>query len=157
MEHTEDGRPFPKYISKMPETDLDIWTWLTMLDEPPVMAYIEKVGGFIQGADRSDTEPGEKANGGGRANGSAMFKFGMNFGAVKMALIAANIPFTEVTPSTWQRVMGIPSKSKSESKPEFKRRIKKRAQELFRGNITLHTADALLIAEYGRRRSEGLL
>ena len=84
---------------------------------------------------------------------SSTFKFGMNFGALRMALTAAGIGFETVAPSVWQRKMGCLSKGD-------KKVTRAKAQELFpqvsitgRGvkAPTHAVADALLIAEYGRR------
>ena len=84
---------------------------------------------------------------------SSTFKFGMNFGGLRMALIAAGIGFETVAPGTWQRKMSCLSKGD-------KKVTREKAQQLFpkvsitgRGvkSPTHAVADALLIAEYGRR------
>ena len=84
---------------------------------------------------------------------ASTFKFGVNYGGLRMALIAAGIGFETVTPSTWQRKMSCLSKGD-------KKVTRAKAQELFpevsitgRGvkAPTHAVADALLIAEYGRR------
>ena len=63
---------------------------------------------------------------------------GASYGALRMALVAAEIPFDLVTPQRWQGVMRC--------------RSKRRAEELFPGlRVTRSTADALLLAEYARR------
>jgi hypothetical protein len=68
-----------------------------------------------------------------------------------MALIASGVPFEAVTPGKWQKEFGLLAK-KGETKTAKKNRHKARAQELFPDlKITHATADALLIAEYGRR------
>lgn len=73
------------------------------------------------------------------------FSFGGAYRAVKVALLAVGIPFEEVTPAKWQRAMGCLSKGD-------KNVCKRKASELFPGvKVTLWNADALLIAEYGRR------
>lgn len=73
------------------------------------------------------------------------FKFGTNFGMYIGALTALQIPHTFVTPSVWQRFMGCLSKGD-------KNVTKRKAQEIFPCmKITHAVADALLIAEYGRR------
>jgi hypothetical protein len=89
---------------------------------------------------------------------SSTFKFGVGYGGLRMALIAASIPFEEVTPRTWQKALGVVVRKKTETKTQFKNRLKAKAQQLFpRESITLKTADALLIAEYCRRKQLGLL
>jgi crossover junction endodeoxyribonuclease RuvC len=73
------------------------------------------------------------------------FKFGMNYGWWQGALTALGIPYERVYPLKWQTLMGCRTgRDKNVSK--------RRAQELFpRIKITHAVADALLIAEYGRR------
>ncbi len=135
-------------LSAMPATEEDVYNWLIA----PVpgrnggnvtkVAVIEKVQGFI----------------GNAHPGSAMFKFGMSYGGLRMALIAARIPFTEVTPAAWQKKLGITPRGKDEEKRVFKNRLKARAQQLYPGaGVTLATADALLLASYCRRKENGIL
>ena len=73
------------------------------------------------------------------------FTFGNGYGHLEMALTAAGIPFERVRPQAWQKAMGCMSKGQ-------KNVTKAKAQELFPHlKITHATADACLIAEYGRR------
>lgn len=75
----------------------------------------------------------------------SMFKFGMNYGIIRGILSALGISFETVSPAKWQRALGCLSKGD-------KNVTKRKAQELFPLlKITHKTADALLIAEYGRR------
>jgi Holliday junction resolvasome RuvABC endonuclease subunit len=77
---------------------------------------------------------------------SSTFKFGTSFGELKMALVAAGIRFELVTPVQWQTFMGCRSKGD-------KNVTKQRAEQLFPGlKVTHKTADALLLAEMGRRK-----
>lgn len=133
----------------MPGTDADIWAWFSNADfapyntgRPAAFAVIEKVQGYA----------------GSPTVGSAMFKFGASYGGLRMALTAAGIPFEEATPQVWQRGLKIPQRTKAESKTAWKNRLKAAAQRLFPGiKVTLATADALLIAEYCRRKRGGTL
>ena len=86
----------------------------------------------------------------------------MGNGMIKMGLTAAGIPRDKpVSPRKWQEHFGIKKKAKSETKTEFKDRLRQKAQELFPGlqlwstpkSLTKQRAicDALLIAEYTRR------
>ena len=129
-----------------PETERDIWQWVEKYGpwidgearEEPLHAFavIEKVSGFI----------------GNAHPGSAMFKFGQDYGGKRMALIAACIPFDEVPPQKWQKALGIAPRKATEKKGQFKNRLKAKAQQLFPWvKVTLANADALLIAEYSRR------
>lgn len=73
------------------------------------------------------------------------FSFGKGYGALRMVLTASEIPFDEVTPAKWQQVMGCRTGGD-------KNISKRRAQQLFpQLTITHAIADALLLAEYGRR------
>jgi hypothetical protein len=128
-------------VSKMLDTESDICHCLSTV-QYPVKAMIEKVGGYRAGREQ---------------RGSAMFNFGMNYGGLRMALIALEIPFEEVTPKRWQKAFGL-FRAKTETNTQWKNRAKAKAQQLFPEiTITLATADALLIAEYCRRYHQGVL
>ena len=76
---------------------------------------------------------------------SSSFKFGMNYGIVQGLMIALQIPFELVTPQKWMKAMQCMTGGD-------KNVTKRKAQELFPGHkITHGNADAILIAEYGRR------
>ncbi len=133
---------------KMPATDMELWKVIKgelisyRSSSYAGFACLELVGGYA----------------GQGHPGSAMFKFGQNYGAVRMALTAAGVPYETVAPGLWQRAMGFPSRKKGEAKGAFKNRLKARAEMLFPSvSVTLATADALLIAEYCRRSRTGTL
>lgn len=135
----------------MPVTEREVWhCFRSMAPRTPplqhnLFAVIEKVSGFA----------GDRGSG---SNGPAMFKFGQSYGGLRMALVAAGIPFEEVTPQTWQKAMGVPSRKKEETRVQFKNRLKGRASQLFPNEkVTLATCDALLIAEYCKRKRTGTL
>lgn len=93
----------------------------------------------------------------GSAKGSNAKLYG-NYMLIQGVLTTLRIPFETVKPTKWQRDMDIPPKGKSERRTNFKNRIKGRAQELFPGvRIVLATSDALVIAEYCRRKRTGTL
>ena len=145
----------PSCVS-MPDTDRDLWDWISQTADSltPVFAVIEKVSGWTGGNKNKSGAPYAHEG----APGSAMFKFGTSYGGLRMALVAAGIPFEEVVPRTWQKALGITPRAKTESKGQFKNRLKAKAQQLFPSEkVTLATADALLIAEYCRRKQEGKL
>lgn len=76
---------------------------------------------------------------------SSTFKFGVHFGFLTGILITLRIPFEYVTPQKWQKFLGCQSKGD-------KNVTKAMAQRLFPNEKIVHgNADALLIAEYGRR------
>ena len=99
-------------VIKMPATEFDIWTWF-LNKQTNCFAIIEKVHSM----------PGQGV--------ASTFKFGKGYGGLRMALVAAGIPFEEVAPRMWQKSMGISSRLKTESKTEFKNRLKSKAQQLF--------------------------
>lgn len=92
------------------------------------MVFMEKVG--------------YKAGDGGKGS----FTFGRVVGLIRGALLAQNYKPIDVYPMLWQGTMGCLSGGN-------KNVTKRKAMELFPGEkITHAVADALLIAEYGRRR-----
>lgn len=75
--------------------------------------------------------------------------FMKNVGHIEMALLALEIPFQEVTPQCWMKHYGM-KKEKTESKVEWKRRLRERLQRIMpEFKVTNNTADAMLIAYYG--------
>jgi crossover junction endodeoxyribonuclease RuvC len=120
-----DGKPC---VEKMPETLQDLWELIFDIQfGRDTKAFIESVS--------SSPQMGVKS----------AFTFGNGFGHLEMALTGAGIPFERVRPQVWQKTMGCMTKGD-------KNVSKRRAQELFPSvKLTHSTADALLIAEYGRR------
>lgn len=124
----------------MPETEREMWDWIRLSQTADVFVVIEQVGGFVP-----------KEDGKGQP-GSSMFKFGYGAGMLKGFVIACGCRIEMATPQRWQKSLGIPSKKKTESKTQWKNRLKQRAEEIFpQLKVTLKTADALLIMEYARR------
>ncbi len=121
------------YVSAIPETEHDTCDLLRSLrmGEYQCHAYIEKVHAF----------PGQGV--------ASMFKFGRGYGFLRGCLVALGIPFEEVSPAVWQRDLKCLSKGD-------KNVTKAMAQRLFPNlTVTHHVADALLIAEWGRRQRQG--
>jgi Holliday junction resolvasome RuvABC endonuclease subunit len=112
----------------MPPTEHDVYaTLLELLEDEEAHAVLERVWSSPQ------------------MGVVSAFTFGRGYGALRMALTAAAVPFDEVTPPTWQTAMGCRSKGD-------KNLTKRRAQALFPGQTVTHrTADALLLAEFCRR------
>jgi hypothetical protein len=145
---------------KMPETQHDIFDVFKdiKLYHPMVKAYIEEVS----------CRPGEGVK--------SVWTFSGNFHSIKMALVALEIPFTLVRPQVWQKKLsvsksGVPKlnknatigektahqKLKYKAKKEHKNKLKSKAQQLFpKQKVTLYTADALLLVEYGRINNVGI-
>jgi hypothetical protein len=124
-------------VEKMPDTLQDLWDLIQDIRaaaSPPLgvgetkaIAYLEQV--------HSSPQMGVVS----------AFTFGNGFGHLEMALTAAGIPFTRVRPQVWQKELGCMTKGD-------KNISKRKAQELFPSmKVNHYIADALLIAEYGRR------
>jgi crossover junction endodeoxyribonuclease RuvC len=115
---------------KMPSTERDIYELIRTLSQAGAFAYIEEV----------HAAPGNGV--------SSMFTFGMGYGGLRMALIAAGISFATVTPQRWEKYFRI---KKQPSYTARKNALKARAQELFVDiKMTLSICDALLIAKFGQ-------
>ena len=80
---------------------------------------------------------------------SSTFKFGQSYGQLEALLVCSGISFDRVTPAKWQTALSCRSKGD-------KNVTKAKAQELFPQveKVTHATADALLLAEYCRRKHE---
>jgi hypothetical protein len=124
---------------KMPETDRDLWDYIDEIGDrwthptAPVKAVLERAGATPQ------------------MGVTSAFTFGRGYGLLRMALIAAAIPFDVVTSHVWQKTMGCRSGGD-------KNVTKQRAQQLFPSvKVTHAIADALLIAEFCRRTERGSL
>lgn len=138
---TEDGDIRQIRFGKA--TQQEIWSFLESLSfEYQCFATIEHVGAM----------PGQGV--------SSMFSFGMSTGFIHGLLTAARIPFELRVSRSWQKALGITPRFKpkkgepgtEETKPEFKKRLKQKAEQLFpKEKITTDTADAYLISEYTRR------
>lgn len=142
------------WLTKMPPTLIEIWNWINESvaygrKRGRVVAGIERVGGFMR--------QGEGAGSKNFASGHSMWEFGFNVGILHMALVGNGVTdFRVIAPVSWQRGLQIPKREKGESKTGWKARLKALAQLTFpEVEITLGTADAILIAEYIRRKHRG--
>lgn len=125
---------------KMPTTErdlLDIFEGLAPTVEP-ARAVLERGNAGVFGATKF-----------GRMGVTSAFTFGRGIGLLTMGLTAARIPFDLVNAAIWQRSMQCRTGGD-------KNVSKRRAQQLFPSWLITHAnADALLIAEYGRRQYHG--
>ena len=124
-----DNNPAMAWAIKMPETLADLWEEIDNLgfNYSKLHACLERVHSM----------PGQGV--------ASSFKFGQGFGNLEMALTAARIPFTYVTPQKWQKELQCLTKGD-------KNVSKARAQQLFPHLKCTHAiSDCLLIAEYCRR------
>lgn len=121
-------------------TDKDIWEWLNAKTfSYDCVACVEKVWAM----------PAKNPDGTMRSMGAqTMFQFGENNGMVKAFITAAGIPVTFPVPQTWQKIYGL-KKEKGEGQPDFKRRLRERAEQLYpHVKFTLDTVDGFLIAHF---------
>jgi hypothetical protein len=125
----------------MPPTERDVWEWFCGWDSSRCVAVIEWIHPAIQGVGKS-----------------SMSKLYGNYAQLRGYLIASKIRFEDEKTAKWCRALGIPPRTKTETRTLWKNRLKGKAQELFpQTTLTLKTADALLIAEFCRRKWEGVL
>ena len=81
--------------------------------------------------------------------GSAMFRFGENFGFIKGVIQTLGIRLVLVRPQVWQKGFGLGTASACASKTIWKNKLKAEAQRRFPHlRVTHKTADALLILEH---------
>lgn len=117
--------------NRMPDTERDILDLLA-----------NDIGGAYAVVERVSSWPGMGV--------VSAFTFGRGYGALLMALVSNNVPFETIPPAHWQKTMGCLSK-------RDKNVTKRKAQQLFHGLTVTHAiADALLLAEYGRRTTLGI-
>lgn len=85
--------------------------------------------------------------------GSAMFRFGENFGFIQGVVQALHIRLELVRPQDWQKDFSLGTSTQCASKTVWKNKLKAEAQRRFpQLEVTLKTADALLILDHATRR-----
>lgn len=130
------------WLDKMKgKTDKEIVELLRGWTKVPCVVFIEKVGGFMGGKGKN------------KAAAHNMFTLGDSCGFLRGVVAALGEQVEYVRPQVWQKYFGlIKARGKTESTTQKKRRHKNKAEQLFpKLKITNYNADALLIAEYGRR------
>lgn len=104
----------------------------------------------------------EKAQAMPKQGVSSMFRYGVGFGYLEMALVGNQIPYELVTPQSWQKEMFKGTETKMKPKDRAKIVVQRlKPEDDFRGTPrckTMHEGlvDAYLIAEACRRKSFGL-
>lgn len=127
----------------MPPTYPDIYLKLQevqrLFQKTEIVAILEDVGHGL---------PGQSSK--------ATATFARHNGHLEMALFALGIKTVKVTPQKWQKHYSNQlGKSSEYEKKVWKNKLKSLAQSMFpEANVTLYTADAILLAYYGRH--EGL-
>lgn len=125
------------HCQPMPETEGDIVAFIRSRSCDGCSVVLEKVVGFIP-----------------FGGAGAMFSFGENFGIIKGAVQAFGMPLIQIRPPIWQKALSLGSKKDYEKK--WKNHLKEVAQQLYPQieNITLKTADALLILHYAKSTNQ---
>lgn len=85
----------------------------------------------------------------------SMFSFGENFGHWQGILGALKIPYTLVAPQTWKKIMLKDMPKEKESSVQRCLQLYPQMVDSFKRKKDHNRADALLIAEYGRRLLNG--
>jgi crossover junction endodeoxyribonuclease RuvC len=123
----------------MPETEGDLLELLreiragALVEGDDLVCVLEEVSGFA----------------GKGQPGSAMFRFGENFGFIKGVIQALEVRLVLVRPPVWQKGFGLGTASACASKTVWKNKLKAEAQRRFPHlKVTHKTADALLILEW---------
>lgn len=126
-------------VMPMPETEGDLVETLRNIDHKAKLAgtsvtmFLEHVSGFS----------------GKEQPGSRMFNFGKTFWGPMFAAMALGWRVELVRPQKWMKHFGLGTKSGS-SGTEWKNKLKAEAQRRYPNiQVTLKTADALLIMDYG--------
>jgi len=86
---------------------------------------------------------------------SAAFSFGQSLGAIRMAIVAAGLPYTEIAPQVWKKAMLL-----AHERDGGKAGSILAVERIFpgfdlprnpKGSVNHNACDALMLAEWGRR------
>ena len=90
----------------------------------------------------------EKINSFGGPNANAMNKLARNCGELEFFMVGLRLPYSEVTPRTWQKFYNM-KKDKKEGDTQWKRRLRGVAEKLYpKENFTNSKIDSTLLAHY---------
>lgn len=88
----------------------------------------------------------------GKTPMSHMAVYAANWGTLKGAIMYSGSPLHVVTPQAWIKALGLGKADKDQPRRDWKLKLKARAQQLYPHlEVTLKTADALLLLEYAIR------
>lgn len=140
-----------KWKETLPDTCEALRAWRLRADN--LKAFLENVGPTRQFGREVKVCPLCKR--GAEQGVSSAFTFGDSFGSLKGLLVALGIPYEKVASQTWQKPFRLPTLKEAGTSTAKKNAHKARAQELWPDvRFTHATADACLIAEYGRRNGK---
>ncbi len=136
---------------KMPTTERDVWQWFRR-QTGNRFAVIEEINPRPTSVFDWQTKQWVA-----RILKSTCIIYG-NYLRLRAMLVASETPFEAVQPKVWQAKLQIRSKEKKETPTAWKNHLKAKAQQLYPDcRVTLAVADAILIAEYNRRKRTGTL
>ena len=129
----KDGECHAVGMPPTPGDILDTLRNIRAVNGPRVECYLEALVKYI---------PGNKQS------GSSSIVYGRNYGFIEGVAQTLGIKLHSVRPQEWMKGLGLGTKGKA-TKTEWKNKLKAAAQRLFPSEeVTLKTADALLILEY---------
>ena len=136
-----------RIMPKNPVEVCDLFSEIHDAYDGNLRGYLEKITGYMAGVGKKGDDDGDSSPG---VSPKAMFSFGKNVGALEFGFSAFDIPLTEVTPQAWMRACKVPLGVKSIMGPkQWKNHLKDEARKKFpklsSKDVTLTTADALLI------------
>lgn len=147
-----DGNGLSPRVAKMPDDEVKLWALFRALaNVGDATALIEHQHNMAPPTQRVDRGKVVKTQGrGSKANWS----LSANYNQIRMALVAAAIPFDTVSAMTWQKEFGLVFRGPNRKPYHVKKRLHvAKCCDVWRGvNVTAATADALLLLEYSRRR-----
>jgi hypothetical protein len=77
-----------------------------------------------------------------------------NYGIIKGAAAALGYAIHRVPPKEWQEPLGLGGRKSCATQPEWKRKLKNKAQEMYPHlDVTLQNCDALLLLHYARQQT----
>lgn len=114
----------------LPKTPGELVSRLKMLRNEISVAFVEDIPKFT----------------GAKLPGSTMAVLFHSFGFIEGVLMAYGFTVVRLKPQAWQKALGLGTRAKGQSKPEWKRKLKAEAERLFpHVEVTLAISDALLI------------
>ena len=117
----------------------------TRLDEHELLRLVNRfktLGATHAYLEKAQAAPGQSA--------PSMFSYGQTYGALRMTLVAAEVPFTEVTPLKWKRELSLAGGRENKRQSLEKARVLyPEMQDYLKRQKDHGRAEALLIAHWG--------
>ena len=139
----QNGSVVPMDIYKMPSDDPTLIRLLKFLQPRTLLATIEAQHAFPNTRPMPDGTVRYQ-------NQTGQVKFIGHYQFLRGLLIGLGYPVETVQPASWQRALGCLTKGNKSVSKELATKLFPEVQ------VTLWNADALLIAEFGRRKTLGI-